>query len=820
MAAQYHPRAIEQTFGSQASHQVVILEGRRAVGKSSLARHLVERGIYASYQSLAEPSVAEWAREDPMRWVRSLKPPAVIDEAQIVPQVSIAVKEVVDTLPSGSRFMLTGSASVGRGTMAGSDPLVGRASRIGLNPFTSLELASGAEGTPSLIDQLFDADVRAATFQAVTLERLITIIRTGGIPSYALSSYPLPTHVLRQSVAADALAILGDQILPEEHVDAGLGLRVLDAVLRIPGGQLKQTRIAQELGIDDRTVGRYLRVLERRFLLRRLPNLRVGASGAGRAAPKVHAVDTSSNCESLSRAGHDIAASPELLGQVLETWVINQFLAAQGWAEQSTDAFYWRDNKTQREVDLALVDGRDRRVGIEVKLASAIAPSDLRGLQAMRSHGGLHRGFIVYTGTRCEQISEDIWSLPVSCLISPENLAAMASGASRPGKAFSSVIPVYLSQSESESVVSDQENESIVPIPSVFLSYVHDDDEYLDGLLVAFAEQVRKACSFHGTDIQLITDKAALKWGDNWREQLEREVERTTFLLAMVTPKYVRSAACQEEFLQFRAKTATAGYNGLLTLLVLKPDWDAPVLAGNQTVEIIRQTVEAHQWLEPSISFEDLQPDSQDFKKVAREVAEALMKRIHERNDSPRELPASGRGGKPANGEDGLIEVLERLQGTRIESLRSSQGKFIEAFNKFGKSFSSGLSSIPRSGLPSSKSLVQLAHDIKPDQQTLDEATKTFSQAWRDFDADIKTLSELVSEAEDAEMMQQLRESFEALPDSLRLPGLEDVESTIRQLAGLSRSLRPAAQVLDKAVGVVRSIRSSAEAWLDALPST
>ena len=135
----YRRRAIEATFAERASHRVAILEGRRAVGKSSLARHLVESGVYASYQSLTDPAAAGRAQEDAFQWVRSLRRPAVIDEAQMVPAVSVAVKEIVDGLPPGHHFLLTGSASVGRGTMARTDPLAGRATRLALHPFTGLE---------------------------------------------------------------------------------------------------------------------------------------------------------------------------------------------------------------------------------------------------------------------------------------------------------------------------------------------------------------------------------------------------------------------------------------------------------------------------------------------------------------------------------------------------------------------------------------------------------------------------------------------------------------------------------------------------------
>lgn len=177
----YRRRAIEATFAERASHRVAILEGRRAVGKSSLARHLVESGVYASYQSLTDPAAAGRAQEDAFRWVRSLRRPAVIDEAQMVPAVSVAVKEIVDRLPPGHHFLLTGSASVGRGTMAGTDPLAGRATRLALHPFTGLETQGPSDSeTPSLIDILFDADLTAAGAPSTGTDDLRTRLETGG----------------------------------------------------------------------------------------------------------------------------------------------------------------------------------------------------------------------------------------------------------------------------------------------------------------------------------------------------------------------------------------------------------------------------------------------------------------------------------------------------------------------------------------------------------------------------------------------------------------------------------------------------------------
>ena len=105
----------------------------------------------------------------------------------MVPAVSVAVKEIVDGLPLGHHFLLTGSASVGRGTMAGTDPLAGRATRLALHPFTGLEAQGPSDSeTPSLIDILFDADLTATEAPSTGTDDLRTRLQTGGLSVFVL----------------------------------------------------------------------------------------------------------------------------------------------------------------------------------------------------------------------------------------------------------------------------------------------------------------------------------------------------------------------------------------------------------------------------------------------------------------------------------------------------------------------------------------------------------------------------------------------------------------------------------------------------------
>ena len=833
----YRRRAIEATFAQRASHRVAILEGRRAVGKSSLARHLVESGVYASYQSLTDPAAAGRAQEDAFQWVRSLRRPAVIDEAQMVPAVSVAVKEIVDGLPPGHHFLLTGSASAGRGTMTGTDPLAGRATRLALHPFTGLEAQGPSDSeTPSLIDILFDADLTAAGAPSTGTDDLRAGLQTGGLPALALPLLPLSRAAWQNRVRADTLAILGDRMLPTETLNTGIARRVLDSILHAPGGQINRTRIAQELDLDPRTVGRYLDILERRFLITLLPNLHGGITRASRSAPKGHAVDTASTCESLIRAGHDIADSPELLGQTLETWVVNQFLAAQGWAALTTEAFYWRNSRTDQEVDLVLVDGRGRRLGVEVKLASSIGPRDLRGLRAMREFGGLHRGFVAYTGAGFEEVDDGVWALPLACLTSREALSAIHSdgvGRPSPGTAPSPSSIRSADPSQETTTMSDAPSTTpaVLPRPSVFLSYVHADDDYHDGMLVAFARAVEEACDYKGVPIELIVDKDTLHWGDDWSERLQQEVERTTFLLAMVTNRYVASRACREEFIQFRTKTRAAGYNGLLTLLVDAPNWDRMDLRADPTARLIRDTINQHQWLEPETSFEDLEPGGRRFKRVAREVANELIRRIDRReaDSAPADTAASadsaapgGLSGAGDEGEDeeqtpGLIELTHTIESERLPALERRANAFGEAMDAFTAVTRREFALVPQGTMPTPTQIKRIAKGLEPSRRALEEATSSLSDAWRGLDADIAAMVRAADAAGSADLSAELRSSLTGLSASLEMPVIGEAAAQIKALAALSRELRPVAKTMTGVLAAIEAIRASAAAWAQEL---
>ncbi len=390
---------------------MLILEGPRAVGKTTLAHVQLEPAGY-SYTTLADRATLRFAQHDPEGWLRRLPRPAVIDEAQLLPELPLILKEHVDTLDPGNHYVLTGSASIGRTGLGGADPLARRASRLTMLPLTAWEVA-GLPG--SVVDLLFDADIRPGTLPETSDDDLLADLAYGGFPAYTLQRDRLTRPRLRERVASDTLAVLSTSALPDMAVNPTIALDTLDTLVRCPGATFNASRLAQLLDFDKRTIDRYMGVFGRLFLLHWLPNLATAPASQSHTRAKIHPVDTSLAVEALERAGVDILANREVLGQLLESHVTNQVLAARAWAEHTTTVHHWRQaGSPVYEVDIVLEAFGGRRIGIEVKAASRVNPADLKGLRALRDRKGLDRGFVVYTGTEVRELDDAMWALPVT----------------------------------------------------------------------------------------------------------------------------------------------------------------------------------------------------------------------------------------------------------------------------------------------------------------------------------------------------------------------------------------------------------------------
>lgn len=78
---------------------------------------------------MADPTVLAAAAASPSGLIEQVTTPALIDEAQLVPELLLPIKRRVDLDTRPGSFLPTGSSRLGRAQLGGSDPLAGRPAR-------------------------------------------------------------------------------------------------------------------------------------------------------------------------------------------------------------------------------------------------------------------------------------------------------------------------------------------------------------------------------------------------------------------------------------------------------------------------------------------------------------------------------------------------------------------------------------------------------------------------------------------------------------------------------------------------------------------
>src|SRR5215469_637314 len=142
--------AERMTVEALADTRVVVVNGARQVGKSTLAELIVTRSPGAREFYLDDQAVRAAAETDPSAFVRH-DGLLMIDEIQRVTELLLAIKREVDRDTRPGRFLLTGSARL-LGLRDLPDALPGRTETIELWPLSQGEID---RTTDSFIDTAF-----------------------------------------------------------------------------------------------------------------------------------------------------------------------------------------------------------------------------------------------------------------------------------------------------------------------------------------------------------------------------------------------------------------------------------------------------------------------------------------------------------------------------------------------------------------------------------------------------------------------------------------------------------------------------------------
>lgn len=107
---------------------------------------------------------------------------------------------------------------------------------------------------------------------------------------------------------------------------------------------------------------------------------------------------------------------------------------------------------------------------------------------------------------------------------------------------------------------------------AVFLSYSHDDNEATYNRIIQISNDARRLYkSLSGLEVGLFVDTESINLGEQWRERIRSGLTSATILLAFISPLYLSSAACREEFQNFISTASDANSRKLIIPLLFTP---------------------------------------------------------------------------------------------------------------------------------------------------------------------------------------------------------------------------------------------------------
>lgn len=396
-----------------AESPVVLIHGPRQCGKTTLAQDVGSARGY-TYFSFDDAVTLAAATDDPVGFVGDLPDYTILDEVQRAPGLFTTLKRAVDKDRRPGRFLLTGSANVLLlPTLA--DSLAGRIEILRLHPLAQSELRGAESG---FLDALFGRGFKARPYPRLGKE-LIRRIVAGGYPAALARA----TVRRRATWYRDYI-----ETLVQRDVRDLARISSLDALprlLTLAAGQtarlMNVSDLAAPFQLSRPTIKDYVTLLERIFLLEQLPPWHSNRLSRLIKTPKLHLADTGVACALLGLDEPALSDDRGTLGQLLETFVVQELRRQASWRDDDVRFHHFRD-KDGVEVDLVIEQGGRSLAAVEVKASATVTSADFRGIRKLRDAVGKRftSGVVLYDGEASVGFGHGLYAVPVRVLWEPQ----------------------------------------------------------------------------------------------------------------------------------------------------------------------------------------------------------------------------------------------------------------------------------------------------------------------------------------------------------------------------------------------------------------
>ena len=370
------PREIAKIVLTKAAQMpVVVLTGPRQSGKTTLAKALFPE---YDYVNLEFPDTRAQAIDDPRLFLTAHKNGLVIDEIQRVPELFSYIQGIVDETGKAGNFILTGSQNFLLLEQI-SQTLAGRAALFHLLPFSITEIASGFS-----IAENFVQYALTGTYPRIYDQQLQP---SDWYPWY-ISSY----------IERDVRQIVSVK-----------DLHKFQTFLKICAGRVGQlfnaTAIANEIGVNYKTIQSWISILEASFIIFLLQPFHKNFNKRLTKSPKIYFYDTGLICSLLGIRSADELNFHYLKGRIFESLILSEMKKHIVNTNSHSDLYFWKDN-TGHEIDCIIETGT-RVTAVEIKSSTTMNSDFFKNLGYWQKLSGCSTDqlTLVYGGSENQQWS-------------------------------------------------------------------------------------------------------------------------------------------------------------------------------------------------------------------------------------------------------------------------------------------------------------------------------------------------------------------------------------------------------------------------------
>lgn len=362
----YIPRIAEKIIIQLLkSPKVTIILGARQVGKTTLIEHILKKEngqIFNLDIEVDKARILTASTLPPENAIRSLGSPKllIIDEAQRLPEIGRIVKGWYDVhLPH--KIILLGSSSLNLLDQT-AESLTGRNEKIFLPPLVLSEILQN--------QPWYSPEVTTENLKLNFTPQIQSIL----IQQIVYGSYP--EIVITQDQERYLLNLVSDYLL-KDVLQSGLvkspePIRKLLLLLAYQvGSEVSVNELASNLQLSRQTIERYLELLERTFVIFRLPAFSTNQRKEIAKKTKIFFWDTGVRNALLK--DFSFLEYRADLGKLWENWVVAEFAKWNLLSGQLHNLYFWR-TRNGSEIDL-IIKGTDIFRAYEIKWSKQKARS-------------------------------------------------------------------------------------------------------------------------------------------------------------------------------------------------------------------------------------------------------------------------------------------------------------------------------------------------------------------------------------------------------------------------------------------------------------